>query len=823
MKPTLPNAGHWFLKGSAFLAFTISSQALTKLNNTSNLNATGSWLEGTAPVSTDVLVFDSAITGPLSVAVGASSTVGGSLQFTGIGGNVAITQSSGQTWTLGNGGIDMSAATADVTLGTTGAFIRWASANYGNLTVASGRTLTFNSTFSNQGNTKTIVMGGGGNITFNAGAGGGGAMGFSVQGGTTVTMNGSGGWSGASSKEVINGTLNLGHDSALGSATLNLGGTNASTPTLAATGGARTIANNVTLLATSLGGNPTIAGTNALTINGVLTNSGANRTLTVNNSALTTFGTGGIALSNDASNRTLTINGSGNVAVSGVVANGGTATASNLTYSGSGTLALSNANTFGGTLTATSGTTRIDHANAAQNATVSIGASNALTFGTGITTATFSGLSGSGDLALTNIDSTGVTLSVGNNNASSSYSGVLGGLGSLTKIGTGTLTLSGNNSSYAGGITLTGGTLSIGHSSGAGSSSGLITAATGTSIASNSGVGSGNVAAGITLSGTNASVTLTNANASGGFGGALSGTADQTVNISNAGGQNVNLNASNKQLQAFYGTVSIPVGNNLAFRSTSLNNGGDNALFEVNGTISTRNQGNVALGALSGSGTLAMGTAGLSGQDLTYTIGARNTSTTFSGIIQDGDTANDKLVNVTKTGSGSLTLSGSNTYTGNTLVSAGTLLVTGALAATDVTVGASGTIGGTGSLGGNLVFNAGGNLDLTGATLGLSSSNILTVDSGKTITLNGFSFSDIIGWDASSAADGTYTLVNGGLMAILSGSTPTISSPFAFSPTKYGYFQSGSLQAVIYTAVPEPRAALLGGLGMLALLRRRRK
>jgi hypothetical protein len=33
------------------------------------------------------------------------------------------------------------------------------------------------------------------------------------------------------------------------------------------------------------------------------------------------------------------------------------------------------------------------------------------------------------------------------------------------------------------------------------------------------------------------------------------------------------------------------------------------------------------------------------------------------------------------------------------------------------------------------------------------------------------------------------------------------------------YFQNGSLQVIV---IPEPSAALLGGLGMLALLRRRR-
>ena len=86
----------------------------------------------------------------------------------------------------------------------------------------------------------------------------------------------------------------------------------------------------------------------------------------------------------------------------------------------------------------------------------------AVVFTNNITSAYLGGLAGGVDLGLTNTFGTGVALVVGGNNSSSTYTGVLSGLGgSLTKVGSGALTLSGINT-YSGDTTVNGGTLVAG-------------------------------------------------------------------------------------------------------------------------------------------------------------------------------------------------------------------------------------------------------------------------------------------------------------------------------------------------------------------------
>ncbi|MDX2225716.1 MAG: autotransporter-associated beta strand repeat-containing protein, partial [Verrucomicrobiae bacterium] len=167
-----------------------------------------------------------------------------------------------------------------------------------------------------------------------------------VQSGTngTLILSGSNSYSGGT---VLNaGTIAIGNSNALGTGLLSIYG-----GTLSASGGAQAVSNNINLL-----GDVTIGGSTNLTLNGALTNNGANRTITINNASNTTFG-GNILLSENNTGRTLIFDVGNNSTglISGVIQNGGTG-AGNLTKNGQGVLTLGASNIFTGTTTVSNGT-----------------------------------------------------------------------------------------------------------------------------------------------------------------------------------------------------------------------------------------------------------------------------------------------------------------------------------------------------------------------------------------------------------------------------------------------------------------------------------
>ena len=97
---------------SSALVLATQAQVLTKANNATTLNLAGSWVENTAPGSSNILRFNSTWT-PANIAMGGSLNVSG-IQVTNVAtGNGRISGTSGQTLTLGSDGIDMSTASGN--------------------------------------------------------------------------------------------------------------------------------------------------------------------------------------------------------------------------------------------------------------------------------------------------------------------------------------------------------------------------------------------------------------------------------------------------------------------------------------------------------------------------------------------------------------------------------------------------------------------------------------------------------------------------------------------------------------------------------------
>ncbi len=262
----------------------------------------------------------------------------------------------------------------------------------------------------------------------------------------------------------------------------------------------------------------------------------------------------------------------------------------------------------------------------------------------------------------------------------------------------------------------------------------------------------------------------------------------------------------------FTGTFTHSAGsNNTQFNSAT--SGSANASYSISaGELIFAANGNytVQFGSLSSSGGNIRGGNAATGTT-TLEVGNLNTSTSIAGNINNGST---KVMALTKVGTGTLTIQGSNTYTGATLVSAGTLLVSGALGTTAVTVGEYGTIGGIGSLAGDLAFHADAKLAV------VDFDNPLAV--GGTITFgSGFGIANLGGIDWGSLAQNIpHTIIS---------TTQTfgasdidnfgIGNAASVGGGLFAYFDSGSLAVVV---IPEPSAALLGGIGILLFLRRRR-
>jgi len=165
-----------------------------------------------------------------------------------------------------------------------------------------------------------------------------------------------------------------------------------------------------------------------------------------------------------ASNVTLTVTlpASGTSTYAGTIRNGGTGSLALTVNGGSGSaLTLAGANSYTGATTVSGGNLILAHQRALQNSTVTTGGTGII-FDSSVAAHafTFGGLSGTTGLLLEDNASNAVTLTIGNNGSTQTYSGNLSGAGGLTKVGAGTQTLDTANS-YTGATTVIGGTLRI--------------------------------------------------------------------------------------------------------------------------------------------------------------------------------------------------------------------------------------------------------------------------------------------------------------------------------------------------------------------------
>lgn len=473
-----------------------------------------------------------------------------------------------------------------------------------------------------------------------------------------------------------------------------------------------------------------------------------------------------------------------------------------LTKTGAGgTLLLTGTNTYLGQTTISGGILQLGNANAVENSTVSIGVANGLTYSPSIGTFNLGGLSGGSNESLNDTSTAAVTLSVGSNNSSTTYSGVLSGLGGLVKVGTGTLSLtSGTASTFTGGTTLNAGTLLISNNidlGGAGGTAGAVTINGGTLATTAAQTDTHPITIG--ASGGTIQVDTTNTG-SGGTGQYRFSTATTlmgsgTLTVTGAGllsdfntGSGASTGAGNLYLGAaqstFTGNVILQNGGSLEDNATTalpatdaiqIGNQGElivDSTFAVSNNVTVLGGTNSVL-SFNGLGGTYAGTLTMNADT---TIGLRNwwNGTTATGTISGQVTGTGLLTVNSNSLTGNLILTNANNnYAGNTTINSSTL-----------TIGGSGVLGGGNYAGtitdnGAFVYNSTAAQTLSGP---ISGTGTLTQSGTGTLTLSGAAGytgvstvnSGTLSVTGATALSGTSQAVvnTGGTLLFGSGSSP---------------------------------------------------
>lgn len=245
---------------------------------------------------------------------------------------------------------------------------------------------------------------------------------------------------------TIDGTSTLTLDNNSAAALLNASGANhlISTPLALKAGGVladvadtKTLTLGGAVSGTGVGIVKSGTGTLLLTANNTYT---GNTSISAGTLQVGAGGTTGAVAGPIASSGVLRFNRSDSVALSSVISGTG-----EVQFTGAGDTTLSAANTYSGATTLSSGTLIIANSAALQNSTLTYSTTGgSLVVADPVASLTLGGLAGDRALPLANTLSGPLALTVGQNNASTTYTGSPSGSGlSFTKTGSGTLTLGG--------------------------------------------------------------------------------------------------------------------------------------------------------------------------------------------------------------------------------------------------------------------------------------------------------------------------------------------------------------------------------------------
>ena len=604
----------------------------------------------------------------------------------------------------------------------------------GNVTLGSGTTITSSS--------GSLVLGGAANL--------GGSL-LTVNGSGTTTMSG-----------VVSGTAGAAALDKSGVGTLILSGTNTYSGATTISQGILQVDNTTALGATGSGDGTVVADGATLLLQSASGLAIGNEPLTLNGSGFGGNGAfrsqtgenvwnGGITFASDS---TVRVDTGSILTLNGLLAeSGGTR---GLSKDGGGMLIISGLVSTTGPLLIQGGTLQLGAAERLGDVSA-VNISTGATFDLNNNDETIGSLAGAGSVTLgSDIIVSGGDLTTGGDNSSTAFSGIISGLGSIIKGGSGSQILSGT-STYTGITTIRGGVLSVATlaNGGVNSAIGASTNAdinlvldggtlryTGAAQSTDrsytigtagggfdaSGSGALTLSGSATLAGTDAARTLTLAGNSTGnntLSAALGDNGNGKTSLLKSGTGTWLLGGAN----TYSGTTTVDGG---ILRLSAANRIGDlSAVVVSSGGTFDFNGNSDTIGSLAGAGNVTLGSAAL-------TTGADNSQAIFSGIISGSGA-------VTKTGGGTQIFSGSNTYTGVTTINGGTLSV-----ATLANGGVNSGIGASTNAAANLVLN-GGTLRYSGAAQ--------STDRNYTISTAGGSF------DASGS--GSLTLSGA---AILSGS-----------------------------------------------------